>query len=249
MRYAVLSDIHSNLEALDSVLKRTKELKAGRIVCLGDIVGYNADPNRCVELIKDLSITAVAGNHDEEAASADPPRNFNPYAEESILWTRKELGEENKGFLRTLPAAVVVDGLFLALHSPKDTGDKYISSGHAAATAFKMLREARTEPPLTFLGHTHVRRVFAEEEDAKVIDVDIETTGTVKIKKNRRYLINPGSVGQPRAGDPRASFLTYDTDSNTIEFHYADYDIEATVKKIRAAGLPEINAKRLPLGQ
>ncbi len=245
MRYAVLSDIHSNLEALGSVLERTSELKAGRIVCLGDIVGYNADPNRCVELIKDLSITAVAGNHDEEAASTEAPRNLNPSAEESILWTRKELTEENKSFLRTLPFAVVVDGLFVALHSPKDTGNRYISSTHAAATVFKLLREARTRP-IAFLGHTHVRCVFTEEDGEAV---ETENTGTIKIEENKYYLINPGSVGQPRGGDPRASFLVFDSEACEVEFHRVSYDIEAAAKKIRAAGLPEINAKRLTLGQ
>ncbi|VAV84753.1 hypothetical protein MNBD_DELTA01-1960 [hydrothermal vent metagenome] len=245
MRYAVLSDIHSNLEAFSSVLERITALKVDRIVCLGDIVGYNADPNQCVALIKDLSITTVAGNHDEEAASTEAPHNLNPSAEESILWTRAKLTEENKRFLRTLPAAVVVDGLFVALHSPKDTGNKYISSKHAAATVFKLLREAQARP-LAFLGHTHVRCVFTEKNGEVV---EIKTTETIKIEKNQYYLINPGSVGQPRGGDPRASFLVFDSESGEIEFHHVPYDIEAAAEKIRAAGLPDINAKRLTLGQ
>ncbi len=261
MRYAVLTDIHSNLPALHAVLNRIGELEIDRIVSLGDIVGYNADPNECVALIKDLSIAAIAGNHDTEAVSTAAPRNLNEPAEKSILWTRKRLTKENKDFLRNLPSEIEVDNLFIALHSPKDITNKYINSKYAAAAAFKLMLDARTRP-LAFLGHTHRRSIFsllptkAPTKDPTINHIEdiVKELPTphkekIKIEKNKLYLINPGSVGQPRDGDPRAGFLTFNSASYEIEFHLVTYDIKTTVKKIIAAGLPEINAKRLRLGQ
>ena len=258
MRYAVLADIHSNIEALHAVLLRIGELEADRIVCLGDIVGYNADPNLCVELIKDLSITTVAGNHDVEAASKVPPYNMTETAERSILWTREVLTKENKEFLRTLPHDITVDNRFIALHSPRDTTNKYIRSKYAAAAVFKLMQEAQTQP-IAFLGHTHSRSIFSTkvttETKASPADQErveshiIETEININIKEDRLYLINPGSVGQPRDGDPRASFLIFDAEAGEVEFYLIPYPTETTARKIRDAGLPEINAKRLTLGQ
>lgn len=257
MRYAVLTDIHSNLPALHAVLSRVGELEVDRIVCLGDIVGYNADPNECVDLIKNLSITTIAGNHDVEAVSTAAPRNLNKSAERSILWTREKLTEENKKFLRNLPLGIEVDGLFIALHSPKDITNKYINSKYAAAAAFKLMIEARTRP-LAFLGHTHRRSIYSlpptKDSTLDHIEDTIKEQPTpnkekIEIPKDSLHLINPGSVGQPRDGDPRAGFLTFNPESYEIEFHLVCYDFKTTAEKIIAAGLPEINAKRLILGQ
>jgi diadenosine tetraphosphatase ApaH/serine/threonine PP2A family protein phosphatase len=251
MRYAVLSDIHSNLEAFSSVLSRISELDIDRIICLGDIVGYNANPNECVELIKERAIIAINGNHDEEAVSTKPPLGLNPIAEESILWTRQALNSAHKDFLKALPITTLVDGLFTAFHAPRNSKNKYIHSSRAAETIFKTMRQSKSVIKaktirLAFVGHTHVRCVFTE-----IDEMIFEKTPTepLVLEKNNLYLINPGSVGQPRGGDPRASFLTFDSTLNKIEFHHVEYDIETTIQKIKAAGLPNLNAKRLTLGQ
>ncbi len=257
MRYAVLIDIHSNIAALHAVLNHVSELEVDRIVSLGDIVGYNADPNECVALIKDLAITAIASNHDEEAVSTTDPYNLNEPAEKSILWTRERLTKENKDFLQDLPPEIAVDNLFIALHSPKDITNKYISSKYAAAAAFKLMLDARTLP-LAFLGHTHRRSIYSLTPTGDSTLDHIEDTikelptphkEKIKIEKDKLYLINPGSVGQPRDGDPRAGFLTFNSATYEIEFHLVGYDFKTTAEKIIAAGLPDINAKRLPLGK
>jgi len=251
MLYAVLSDIHSNLEAFSRVLERIDALDVARIICLGDIVGYNAAPNECVNIIKKLSITSVAGNHDEAASSGAAPYNLNPMAEEAILWTRKELSEENRDFLKGLPLDIEVDGRFTAVHSPRKTENNYIRSKSAAEAVFDMMRKtgesvSYSTPSLTFFGHTHIRCVYAEK-DKKISEK--EPKETLILEKGARYLINPGSVGQPRGGDPRASFLTFDSESCEIYFYLVDYDTEKAAEKVRTAGLPELLAKRLSLGQ
>jgi predicted phosphodiesterase len=242
MRYAVISDIHSNIEALKAFLREADRLKAGRIVCLGDIVGYNANPNECVDLMREREALSVMGNHDSRAAGLEETAGFNEHAVRAIEWTRGVLTEENREFLKGLPRSLVVDRRFLAVHGwVKDT-DQYILGASDALRNFEAMKGENVS--LCFFGHTHVAISYLQVDGQVVMSADDE----VRIRKGAAYLMNPGGLGQPRDRDPRASFIIYDTRAATVTYHRVEYDIQATVEKIMAAGLPERLAERLKLG-
>jgi predicted phosphodiesterase len=246
MRYAVISDIHSNLEALETVLARIDTLNVDGIVCLGDIVGYNANPNECIEIIKTRGIRAVMGNHDSRATGMEEPYDFNPVAANAVLWTRQRLTEENKRFLEGLPRTLNIGEKSVAVHGWINDTDSYIITPRDAAENFNLLKEVSGSETggLCFFGHTHVRAAYVEEQGR--ISQNLENP--VKLEKSGNYLINPGSVGQPRDQDPRASFLVLDEDKSEIDFYRVEYDLESCVRKILEAGLPEMLAERLKVG-
>lgn len=243
MRYAVISDIHSNLEALEAVLTKISGLKADEIVCLGDIVGYNANPNECIDIIRRTGIRCVMGNHDARASGLEEPDNFNPLAKEALFWTREQLTEGNKAFLRALPRELSIGGFFVFHGSIHDT-DRYIIDEKDALDNLELLSNLQGEPKIGFFGHTHVKvainlqrgRIWQEHGDE------------LKLPAWKRYLINPGSVGQPRDRDPAASFLVYNSMDERATFYRVDYDIAAAQEKIIRAGLPYALAERLALG-
>ncbi|MBI1911601.1 MAG: metallophosphoesterase family protein [Deltaproteobacteria bacterium] len=243
MRYAVISDIHSNLEAFSAFIDEVENLDINKIICLGDIVGYNANPNECIDIIRKKKIICVMGNHDSRASGLEDPFDFNLQAQTAIYWTRHALNAENKEFLRNLPRTLLIDNKFLAVHGSIDDTDTYILGERSALRNFDLLREMG-RPNLCFFGHTHVPVTFAEHDGS----ADIKTDQTIKIEKGVNYLINPGSIGQPRDRDPRASFIIYDTRKSIVTFHRIEYDIQSTAEKILAAGLPERLAERLKLG-
>jgi len=224
VKYAVISDIHANLEALLSVLSDIDALRPGFVVCLGDIVGYGADPNACVDIIRERNIPSVMGNHDAAAAGVTEPCNFNPAAREAALWTRNELTEENADFLAALPDSIETEH-FLAVHGAISDPDKYILDYGDAEPEFYLMGRHR----LCFFGHTHVPARHKS------------------LSGPERFLVNPGSVGQPRDGNPRAAFLIYDTDTG-IEFRRAEYDIASAQEKIIESGLDKRLAERLSRG-
>lgn len=244
MRYAIISDIHSNLEALSAFFEKADGLGADDVICLGDIVGYNANPNECVELIRKRGVRCVIGNHDSRAAGVEEPDTFSYLAAESVLWTRGVLTGENKAFLAGLPRSLYVDNKFLAVHGWINDTDRYIMGGGDALENFKLLKEHKKNARLSFFGHTHVAISYVETGGSVVINVD----DTLKVGKDSAYLVNPGAIGQPRDRDPRASFALYDTKKSIITLHRIDYDIHATAEKIMAAGLPSRLAERLKLG-
>lgn len=244
MRYAVISDIHSNLEALEAVLVKISELSADEIICLGDTVGYNASPNECINIIRSAGIRCIMGNHDARASGLEEPDNFTPLAKEAVLWTRNHLSGENKQFLRGLPRELTIDGFFIFHGSIHDT-DRYIIDEKDARDNFESLNTHPDSPTAGFFGHTHVK-VAVSLQRGKVF---LEPDGELKLSAWKKYLINPGSVGQPRDRDPRASFLIYDEFNEKVDFFRVDYDIAATQEKIIEAGLPVELAGRLSLGK
>ncbi len=247
MRTAVISDIHANLEALVAVLGRIEEFKADETICLGDMVGYNANPNEVLDILKGRKIRCILGNHDVAAAGMEEPDNFNPVARAAVLWTRDRLTSENREFLRRLPREQRVRDFFIFHGAIHDT-DSYIFYREDAVGNFRLLAALPHSPVLGFFGHTHVRTTLSEQHGAVSTSLSLDT-GHMELFPGKRYLINPGSVGQPRDGDPRASFLVYDDKRRMITFHRVEYDIRRCQDKIIRAGLPPRLAARLDGGR
>ncbi len=242
MRYAVISDVHSNLEALGAVLHSIDTIGVDSILCLGDIVGYNADPNECVEIIRERGIVAVMGNHDERVAGIKEPHDFNPIAADAVYWTREELTEENLEYLRGLPRRLLLHDGIMMIHGWVNDTDRYIMNPHDAEVNFHMLAESGSR--LCFFGHPHVAVAYIRERG----EVGYSFDEQLSLEEEKEYLINPGGAGQPRDRDPRAPFLIYDSDQKTVTFHRVEYDIEKTMEKILYAGLPRTLAERLRSG-
>ncbi|OGW29054.1 MAG: hypothetical protein A2X56_12040 [Nitrospirae bacterium GWC2_57_13] len=243
MRYAIISDIHSNLEALTAVLARIAELKVDAVLCLGDIVGYNASPNECIDIVRREGIACILGNHDTRAAGLKVPTDFNAAAMRAIQWTREQLTEESRQFLRGLPAEQTMYGFFIFHGKIHDT-DHYILSKEDVKEGFALLAKIKGSPTPGFFGHTHLRTAYSLSGKAFAI----EGAKELHLEKKKRYLINPGSVGQPRDRDPRAAFLVYDREKEVVFFHRTEYDIQACQEKIIRAGLPSRLAERLVAG-
>jgi diadenosine tetraphosphatase ApaH/serine/threonine PP2A family protein phosphatase len=245
MRTAIIADIHANLEALTAVLARIKALKAAKIVCLGDMVGYNANPNETLDICRKEKVVCVLGNHDVCAAGLEEPEDFNSEARAAVLWTRERLTGENREFLRKLPRERRVRDFFVFHGSIHDT-DRYILYLDDAVENFRRLAALPGRLSLGFFGHTHVRMILRLEAD--VLSASISSKD-LELSSEKRYLINPGSVGQPRDGDPRAAFLVYDDQDRRLTFHSVEYDIRACQEKIIRAGLPPRLAERLDWGR
>ena len=243
MRYAVISDIHSNIEALTAVLERIDAIGVDKTVCLGDIVGYNAAPNECIDLVRKLGLSCVMGNHDARASGLEELHDFNAAAAEAIYWTRKQLTEENRLFLRKLPRRTVVDDAFLPVHGWINDTDSYILSATDASINFRLMEREKT-PHLTFFGHTHVRIAYLARNGC----VETSLDETITLKEGVMCLANPGGVGQPRDRDPRAAFLVFDAATQEISFFRTEYNIDSCRRKILGAGLPEVLAERLLYG-
>jgi len=244
MRIAVLADIHANLEALRAVLKKASELRVDEIFCLGDLVGYSASPNECVDLIRNENIICMLGNHDACASGLEEPEHFNALAREALFWTRDHLAEENRRFLMQLNRQRRVHDLFLFHGSINDT-NRYMLSRRDAVENFELLQEEAGVLTTGFFGHTHVRAAWTEHDGFVSNDFSPE----LPLLPEKRYLFNPGSVGQPRDGDPRVSFLVYDREHRTVTFFSVEYDIRACQDKIIGAGLPQQLAERLAWGR
>lgn len=251
MRILILSDIHANLEALEACLRAAPE--HDRVFNLGDIVGYGANPNETTERSRALGSVFVRGNHDKACSGVSNLDDFNPVAALAALWTRERLTPENLEFLRAMPQGPLspAENLVCVHGSPRDE-DEYV---FFARDAFAILAHAVT--PLTFFGHTHVQGAYWIDDSCEsegVIEPQYASAKgaqsfTFSLAKTAKYLVNPGSVGQPRDGDPRGAFLLYDSDAATITFHRVPYDIAAAQKKIFAARLPERLAIRLEEGR
>ena len=241
MKYAFVGDIHGNLDALNAVIDDVKTQHADTILCLGDIVGYGAQPAECVGLIKEKAAHTVAGNHDLAASGDHPVDEFNEYARAAILWTRDELTTSDKQWLSNLPMLVHFDD-FTIVHSSLDNPRNfdYMNSISAAARCFDIM-----ERPLCFFAHTHIPVVFRYLPPD---DIKYELPPKKKTYANGQMLVNGGSVGQPRNQDPRAAYCIYDSSEHQITFRQVYYDVEAAAEKIREAGLPELLAFRLALG-
>ncbi|MBI3291778.1 MAG: metallophosphoesterase family protein [Elusimicrobia bacterium] len=240
MRYGILSDTHSNLEALEAVLGAVAKEKVEQLLVAGDLVGYGADPCECLKRLQGAGPVAVCGNHDCAAVGKMDLDWFNPRARLAVEWTMEALGPSDRTYLSGLSFVWKNEEVTLvhgSLHEPDQF--HYIFDPASSRASFDL-----QETPVAFFGHTHVPGLFALGESS----VSFQRPATVQLERGRRYLVNAGSVGQPRDGDPRAGFCLYDSESRLLEFHRVSYDVQAAQKKIRQAGLPEFLADRLALG-
>ncbi len=241
MKHAILSDVHGNLEALEAVLADIDGRGPDAVFCLGDFVGYGPDPNACVERLRPLIAGAVAGNHDLAALGELDISVFNPLAQAAILWTRQEMTPETRAFLRSLPERIERNG-FLAVHgSVRDPIEEYIFD---PATAGESFRYGAFR--VCAVGHTHVPAVFTQQNDG-VRAAPLDPDQPLRLDPASRYIINVGSVGQPRDGDPRAAYVWMDDE--TARLLRVDYPVARTQEKMRAAGLPAALAERLAYGR
>lgn len=242
MRYLVISDIHANAEALETVLGAEEEWES--VLCLGDLVGYGPNPNEVVERVQSLpNLTCIIGNHDVAALGQIDLDSFNPHAKFAALWTQRQMSHATGTFLESLGQVEELDG-FTAVHgSPRDPVWEYLDRVSQAPENF-----ARFTTPVCFVGHTHVPRVFTQEPDSLQYDAYIPREHEVIDKDELRRIINPGSVGQPRDGDPRAGFGIFDTDLAQFSYRRLPYDIQTTQAKMDAAGLPKPLSDRLAYG-
>jgi len=236
----ILSDIHANREALEAVLAEA-EGEYDQIVCLGDLVGYGAEPNAIVDWARTHVAVTVRGNHDRACTGNDSLDDYNAAAQRSAEWTRLVLSEENAEFLRSLPRGPLrFENYDLNHGSPADE-DEYLVTPFDVGPLRPLL-----ETPATFFGHTHLQGGFLLTRGGVR---PIPPKGTLELQPQHFYLLNPGAVGQPRDGDPRAAFALYWPDERRIEYRRAAYDIHGAAAKIRGAGLPDALAERLFYGR
>jgi predicted phosphodiesterase len=245
MRYLIFADIHGNLEAYLAVLKFIAKKKIDHYVFLGDLVGYGASPNEIIQRIQALKpLTMIRGNHDKAVCGQDSIETFNPIAASAIFWTKERILKKNHNFLsRQKKGPLFLHEDITICHGAPFDEDYYIFGEFDAAEAFD-----HSKTPLCFFGHTHFPFVYTEK-DGVVEGTFIEgESNEVKIEKGVRYLINPGSVGQPRDRNPRASCAIYDTETRVLKFFRLEYNIEEAQRKILAERLPPALAERLSLG-
>jgi predicted phosphodiesterase len=240
MRIALFGDIHANLEALEAVLADAAQQGVTDYVCLGDVVGYNADPAACLERVKAMGCPTVKGNHDEDASGTHSLDAMNPVAAAALQWTREQLSEEQRQWLRRLRMVRQIED-FTVVHSTLDqpANWNYVTNRFDAMANFSY-----QFTQVCFHGHTHVPRVYMKSD--KVQEVPAEQ---VQIEEGAKYFINAGSVGQPRDGDWRAAYVIYDLETRQVTFRRVEYDIATTQKKILDAGLPEMLAHRIAEGR
>lgn len=241
MRYAFIADVHANIEALTAVLGAIDRLGADRILCLGDVVGRFTDPDACVDILRERGIRSIAGNHDRAAIGARSDASFSSRARRSNAWTQAHLARRSVEFLRTLPLTDRVEDDLLLVHAglhPTPNDEVYLTSSDQIARSLSALWTHHPGIRMAFFGHTHVPGVHRLWVRGRMNGKQMSTDDALqKLSPDSVYLINPGSVGQPRDGDPRASFLTYDTDHALVRFHRVAFDEAASAEKARRAGL------------
>ena len=240
MKYAIIADIHANLEALNVVLEDIKAQECTHVACLGDVVGYGANPKECLDIIRGMNIPCVKGNHDEMCSVEADLEGFNPHAAEAVHWTRQQLDENDCQWLRDLKYIRLVTS-FSIVHATLDVPQKwgYVFDKLAAAASFTY-----QNTPVCFFGHTHVPVAFVRDSVVRG-----GTYSKFKVESGKKYFVNVGSVGQSRDGVAKATYVIYDIAEQTIELRRLDYDIATAQAKIRAAGLPERLAERLAQGK
>jgi predicted phosphodiesterase len=248
MRYLLLSDVHSNLEALFTCL----DLAGGKYdqaVCLGDLVGYGPNPNEVVDKIRNLCKVVIRGNHDKACCGIDDAAEFNPYARMATEWTREALTPKHIDYLRALPMGPALMEGFICVHGSPEDEDEYILG---PGQAIPLLRNPAAQ--LACFGHTHLQGGFMLLKSGRFQSIRLPASPdglslTLPFEDGARYLVNPGSVGQPRDHDPRAAFAVLDTDRKEVEYYRITYDVAQTQSKMEKAGLPLPLYRRLELGR
>jgi len=240
LRCAILGDIHGNLPALEAVVRAIKLEGVDTILCVGDLVGYAANPTECIQVIRERGCTVVAGNHDFGAVDRVDLSYFNADARDAIEWTRQQLPETERAYLAGLPLTGQLDSICLVHSTPYFPEEfAYIQTLYDASLAFSKL-----EQNIAFVGHTHVPVIFVNSDP-----LDYFLVSEFDVPNGHRVMVNVGSVGQPRDMDPRASYAVLDTDQRKIFMRRVKYDVEAAADRILKAGLPETNAQRLFWGR
>lgn len=240
MRFAIFGDIHGNLEALQTCLQAMEAMNIDEYLCLGDIVGYGANPEECVRLVRDVGALTIAGNHDHAVIGLLDVAYFNQYARQAALWTGQQLSEDSKQWLRTRPFVEHLE-TFAIVHGSLSAPElfNYVQTIKDAEQNFRMM-----DKDILFLGHSHQPLAFFNTEPMTyTLDKQIE------LERGVKSIVNVGSVGQPRDEDPRSSFAVYDDETLKVEIHRTEYDIEMASQKIMDAGLPQALALRLGLGK
>jgi predicted phosphodiesterase len=265
MKFAIITDIHSNLEALTSVFERIDAERVDEVICLGDLVGYHANPNECVKMIRERGVRCITGNHDRAAAGLKEPVYFGEAARRAILWTRRELTEDSRRFLKALPVFEVIDKSVLIVHAgvhPHPNEDVRLNSSGDVIKTFEAMIRMFPDVKVCFVGHAHRSLVYQYRDstlawikgEARVngqarsnghrsgvivqrAGAPVEPGQFMSLESSARYLVNPGSVGQSRDGDSRAAFLVYDDMEQTLRFHRVEYDWELCYRKAEQAGL------------
>jgi len=243
MRYAIISDIHGNVEALHAVLDDIKKQSVDSIICLGDIVGYYPDPEKCIDLVKKNVDICVAGNHDYAAIGRIDTQNFTYHAFAAMEWTKQHLSDKGKDYLNSLPLIVDENQMFFTHSSPSNPQEwvyVFPDSEDAVFEAFNSLNN-----PLNFIGHTHWPSILIQENER----ITLHSDHFIKISNGFSYLINVGSVGQPRDFDSRSCYCIYDSDEMDVRIIRVSYDFRITQKKIRDHQLPLFLAERLEKGR
>jgi diadenosine tetraphosphatase ApaH/serine/threonine PP2A family protein phosphatase len=241
MVHAIVSDIHGNLEALEAVLSDLEQHRPASIVCLGDFVGYGASPNECIDRLRPMIEHAVAGNHDLAACGRLKLTYFNSNAAAAASWTEQALTPGNRTYLEELPFSVHWRDTLLVHASPAQPED-----WHYVLSPVEAMEEMQAyEEVVCFIGHSHYPGTFDRQNDR----VRYTRTPEVRIEKGHRYLVNVGSVGQPRDGDPRAAYLLYDDMARVLRHVRIEYDVPGAMKRILDAGLPRFLAERLQWGE
>lgn len=245
MRALLVSDLHSNAEALRAVLQRVRRKKFDRVICLGDFVGYGAQPNQVLDVMRTFRAPKfyIRGNHDRVAAGIEDGFGFNAAAKQAALWTRDHLSAPNRRFLRDLPVGPTRDGDVLLCHGSPNDEDEYVFHEAQAAQVFAF-HDAR----VILYGHTHLPVVFSVDVNGAVRGKMIRGEATIRLDPNERHLINPGSLGQPRDRNPAASLAIFDSVRMTVQFFRVPYDVEKAQAAILKAGLARVLADRLTHG-
>jgi predicted phosphodiesterase len=247
MRYLILSDIHSNLAALEAALAAVAG-KWEKALCLGDLIGYGPDPNEAVSRIRELNPIVIRGNHDRAGSGLTDAEDFNPSARRAALWTRNQLSADNLNYVRAIPAGPLAVEDFLLVHGSTLDEDEYVFEAYQA---LETLRQASHR--LIFFGHTHLQGGFIlHDKRLEVLHVRIKEESQaveMQLEPGARYLLNPGSIGQPRDGDSRAAFALYDSTAAVVEFWRVPYSIELTQQRMRESQLPEALIQRLSFGR
>jgi len=241
MRYAILSDVHGNIESLERALALVDD--DAEVLCLGDIVGYGPNPNECIDMLRARAKHAVLGNHDLAALENFGVEYFNEAARAAIAWTQSVLTPESRAWLNELPYEIRYPE-FLMVHGAPVNYFEYILDKRTAAKAF-----ALTEAPLVFIGHTHIAEVWVQEPDGSVEHAHMQHGGKLLLEDGRRYIVDVGSIGQPRDLNPEASFVFYDSQTRSVEWVRYPYPITEVQEKIHHVHLPEYLAMRLESGR
>ena len=248
MRYFVLSDIHSNVEALEACIQRAKEAGYEGVLCCGDLVGYGPNPVEAIDMMRTLNAVTIRGTHDRVAAGLDEAAQFNSHARRAVYWTRAVLPQPYREYLENLPVGPLdIDEDAQLVHGAITHEDDYIFTEVDANENFPLAKKH-----LTFFGHSHFPVVFSADGAGNSIlatSYEVDEFVAVKCESGKKLFVNPGSVGQPRDGDPRASFAIWDQDRARIEFYRVEYDVTRTQQKMREAQLPAYLIERLAHGR